>query len=69
MFCFVAIFRMQDQFAPDTYAYSFNPCYPFTEGTCVNAAVCIHLKKNRFEKKIEGKKIEKRRKDIFYRTK
>ncbi|XP_045169913.1 cation-dependent mannose-6-phosphate receptor-like [Mercenaria mercenaria] len=31
---------MQDQFAPDNYAYSFNPCYPFTEGTCVNAAAC-----------------------------
>ncbi|XP_060579618.1 uncharacterized protein LOC132736493 [Ruditapes philippinarum] len=31
---------MQDHFAPDNYAYSFNPCYPFTEGTCVNAAAC-----------------------------
>ncbi|XP_052808450.1 cation-dependent mannose-6-phosphate receptor-like [Mya arenaria] len=31
---------IRDAFAPDTYAYSFNPCLPFTEGTCVNAAAC-----------------------------
>lgn len=37
---------MQDQFAPDTYAYSFNPCYPFTEGTCVNAAACQYDSNN-----------------------
>ncbi|XP_045169935.2 uncharacterized protein LOC123532543 [Mercenaria mercenaria] len=37
---------MQDQFAPDNYAYSFNPCYPFTEGTCVNAAACQYDSSN-----------------------
>lgn len=37
---------MQDQFAPDNYAYSFNPCYPFTEGTCVNAAACQYDSNN-----------------------
>lgn len=32
---------IQDQFPQgSSYAYSFNPCYPFTEGTCVNAAGC-----------------------------
>lgn len=23
-----------------SYTYSFNPCYPFTENNCQNAAVC-----------------------------
>ncbi|KAH3719472.1 cation-dependent mannose-6-phosphate receptor-like [Dreissena polymorpha] len=31
---------IRDIFAPDNYAYSFNPCYPFSEGTCANAAGC-----------------------------
>ncbi|KAL4222230.1 hypothetical protein ACF0H5_018267 [Mactra antiquata] len=37
---------IQDNFAPDNYAYSFNPCYPFTEGTCVNAAACQYDSNN-----------------------
>jgi len=31
---------IQDQFAADNFAYSYNPCYGFTEGTCANAAAC-----------------------------
>lgn len=31
---------IQDVPHTDSYAYSFNPCFPFTEGSCVNAAGC-----------------------------
>lgn len=29
-----------DQFAADGYFYSYNPCYSFIEGSCMNAAAC-----------------------------
>lgn len=32
--------RFLDKPAPDTFLYSYNPCFGFTEGTCTNAFVC-----------------------------
>lgn len=34
--------RFQDisMYSSNTYNYSFNPCYSFTESTCDNVAVC-----------------------------
>ncbi|XP_061185561.1 cation-dependent mannose-6-phosphate receptor-like [Saccostrea echinata] len=29
-----------DSFASDGYFYSYNPCYSFIEGSCINAAAC-----------------------------
>lgn len=32
--------RFQDVLSKDGYLYSYNPCGPFTEFSCINAAVC-----------------------------
>ena len=45
--------RIKDVLATDAYAYSFNPCYPFSEGTCNDVVVrSIGLDKHNFERKI-----------------
>ncbi|KAL4221140.1 hypothetical protein ACF0H5_019399 [Mactra antiquata] len=33
--------RFKDYPAPDGAKYSYNPCYGFTEGKCINSAVCM----------------------------